>query len=109
MEGLLGWIIQIVIGAVGGNVGGAVVKNSSLGTTGNSIVGAVGGLILGFILNKMTGGAVPIDATTPPPDAAASGMDIGALIKDVIGGGAGGAILTVIVGLIKNSMGNKAA
>jgi uncharacterized membrane protein YeaQ/YmgE (transglycosylase-associated protein family) len=109
MEGILGWIIQIVIGAVGGNVGGAVVKNSNLGTTGNSVVGAIGGLILGIILNKMTGGAVPVDATTAAPDAAASGMDIGAIIKDVVGGGAGGAILTVIVGLIKNSMGGKAA
>jgi hypothetical protein len=109
MEGILGWIIQIVIGAVGGNVGGAVVKNSNLGTTGNSVVGAIGGLILGIILNKMTGGAMPVDATTVTPDAAASGMDIGAIIKDVVGGGVGGAVLTVIVGLIKNSMGGKAA
>lgn len=99
------FIIQLILGAVGGNVGGAVVKNSSLGTAGNSIVGAIGGLILGVILNKLTGGAVPIDATTTPaPDAAASGMDMGAIIKDVIGGGAGGAILQIVAGLIKNSM-----
>jgi hypothetical protein len=31
----LGIIIQLILGAVGGNAGGAVVKNSSLGTTGN--------------------------------------------------------------------------
>lgn len=99
------FIIQLILGAVGGNVGGAVVKNSSLGTAGNSIVGAIGGLILGVILNKLTGGAVPIDATTTPtPDAAASGMDMGTIIKDVIGGGAGGAILQIVAGLIKNSM-----
>jgi uncharacterized membrane protein YeaQ/YmgE (transglycosylase-associated protein family) len=99
------FIIQLILGAVGGNVGGAVVKNSSLGTAGNSIVGAVGGLILGWALNYFTGGAVPVDATTTPaPDAAASGMDIGLIIKDVIGGAAGGAILQIIAGLIKNSM-----
>jgi hypothetical protein len=40
-----------------------------------------------------------------PPDAAAattSGLDIGMIIKDLIASGAGGAILTAIVGAIKN-------
>lgn len=93
-------IIQLVIGAVGGNLGGAVVKNASLGTTGNSVVGAIGGIILGQIVERMTGGAVPAaDAT-----AAATSGGIGDIIQNVIGGGAGGAILTVIAGLIKNSM-----
>jgi hypothetical protein len=33
---------------------------------------------------------------------AAGGMDVGALISQLVGGGAGGAILTMIVGAIKN-------
>ena len=48
-------IIQLVLGAVGGNAGGAVVKNASLGTTGNSIVGAIGGVVLGQISRKNDG------------------------------------------------------
>ena len=94
----LGIIIQLILGAVGGNAGGAVVKNSSLGTTGNSVVGAIGGIILGQILERMTGAPVDPAATA----AAANGM--GDIIQSVIGGAAGGAILQVIAGLIKNSM-----
>jgi hypothetical protein len=33
-----------------------------------------------------------------------AGLDIGALIGQLVGGGAGGAVLTIIVGLIKNMM-----
>lgn len=36
-------IIQLVLGAIGGNLGGALLKNLSLGTIGNSIAGIVGG------------------------------------------------------------------
>jgi uncharacterized membrane protein YeaQ/YmgE (transglycosylase-associated protein family) len=36
-------IIQLISGAVGGNVAGAAMKESSLGTLGNSIAGIVGG------------------------------------------------------------------
>jgi hypothetical protein len=32
-------------------------------------------------------------------------MDVGALIAQVVGGGAGGAILTLIIGVIKEMMG----
>ena len=96
-------IIQLVLGAVGGNAGGAVVKNASLGTTGNSVVGAIGGLILGQLISHFTGGAVPAD----PAATAAAANSMGDIVQNVIGGGAGGAILTVIAGLIKNSM-NKA-
>lgn len=35
---------------------------------------------------------------------AAGGLDIGALVGQVVGGGAGGAVLTLIVGVIKNMM-----
>jgi hypothetical protein len=96
----IGLIIQLVLGAVGGNAGAAVVKNANLGSTGNSIVGAIGGIVLGQIIERMTGGAVPAD----PAATAAAANSIGSIIQDVIGGGVGGAVLTVIAGLIKNSM-----
>jgi hypothetical protein len=36
-------IIQLVSGAVGGNVAGGLLKNLNLGTLGNSIAGILGG------------------------------------------------------------------
>jgi hypothetical protein len=89
-------IIQLVVGALGGNAAGAAMKDKSLGGTGNSIAGAIGGLVLGQIVERLTGGAVPAEVV------ASSGLDIGSLITNVISSGAGGAILTAIVAMIKN-------
>ena len=50
-------LIQLVLGAIGGNIGGALFKNLSLGTVGNSIAGIVGGGIGGQILTAVLGGA----------------------------------------------------
>ncbi len=97
----IGIIIQLVLGAVGGNAGGAVVKNASLGSTGNSIVGAIGGIVLGQILQGMMGGSAP---PVDPAATAEAASNVGNYIRDLIGGGVGGAVLTVIAGLIKNSM-----
>jgi hypothetical protein len=96
METLLPLIIQVVAGLIGGNAAGSALKEKSLGTTGNSIAGGIGGLILGQILQAVMGGGVA------DPTAAAAGMDIGKIVTDLIGGGAGGAILTAIVGMLKN-------
>jgi hypothetical protein len=89
-------IIQLVAGAVGGNVAGAAVKQYSLGTVGNSIAGIIGGGIGGQILSAI----VPSLAA-----AASSGnLDIGSIIGQIVGGGVGGGILMVIVGIIKQMM-----
>lgn len=98
METLLPLIIQVVAGLIGGNAAGAALKEKSLGTTGNTIAGGVGGVILGQILQAVMGGAAP-DA-----GAAMAGMDIGKIVTDIVGGGAGGAILTAIIGMLKNQV-----
>ena len=41
---LINLIIQIVSGAIGGNVAGGAAKNIDLGTLGNTIAGAIGAL-----------------------------------------------------------------
>lgn len=87
------FIIQLILGALGGYGAGAAIKNASLGTVGNSVVGAVGGLILGQILERYVGMSAA--------DASATSSNI---IQSVIGGAGGGAILTIIAGLIKNAM-----
>jgi uncharacterized membrane protein YeaQ/YmgE (transglycosylase-associated protein family) len=90
-------MIELVSGAVGGNVAGAAMKENSLGTMGNSIAGIVGGGLGGTILQSVLG-------------AGASGggsLDVTTILSNIGGGGVGGAILMAIVGLIKNQMAKK--
>jgi len=87
-------IIQIVSGAIGGNVAGAAMKESSLGTMGNSIAGILGGGLGGTILQAVIGSAA----------AGGGSLDLTSILSNVAGGGVGGAILMVIVGIIKNKM-----
>ena len=53
MEGILPLIIQLVSGAVGGNLAGALMKKFSLGTLLNSVVGILGGGIGGQLLGML--------------------------------------------------------
>lgn len=93
MEGpLVNLIVQLVSGAVGGNIAGAVLKQFSLGTLLNSVVGIVGGGLGGQILSMLLGVG------------GGGGLDIGSIISQVAGGGVGGAILMVIVGIIKKAL-----
>ena len=85
-------IIQLISGAVGGNIAGALFKQFNLGVLINSIAGIVGGGIGGQILSSVLGMG------------AGGGMDIGSIISQVAGGGVGGAILLVIVGVIKKAL-----
>ena len=41
MSGIIGLIINLISGAVGGNIAGGVLKEQSLGTVGNPIAGLV--------------------------------------------------------------------
>ncbi len=86
-------IISLIAGAVGGNGAGALLKNLSLGTLGNSIVGILGGG-LGATLLGMLG-----DGTGAP-----AGMDMGSIISSIASGGVGGGVLMAIVGVLKGMM-----
>jgi uncharacterized membrane protein YeaQ/YmgE (transglycosylase-associated protein family) len=86
MESLAPIIIQLISGAVGGNAAGAIMKNLSLGTVGNSIVGIVGGGIGGQLLSFIGAG----------------GLD--GIAGSLASGGVGGAVLLAIIGLIKKAM-----
>jgi uncharacterized membrane protein YeaQ/YmgE (transglycosylase-associated protein family) len=78
-------LIQLVSGAVGGNVGGAVLKNLSLGPVGNSIAGILGGPLGAALLSQL-------------------GMGGGGALASVGSGGVGGIILMLVVGFIKKAM-----
>ncbi len=58
MESLLPLIIQLLSGAVGGNIVGKLFSNLSLGAVGNSIAGILGGGIGGQILSGLAGGGL---------------------------------------------------
>ena len=94
MEQYLPLIIQLIAGAIGGNAAGAAAKNVSLGPAGNTIAGAIGGGLLGQLLQA----ALPMLAGT------GGNLDIGAIAGNLVGGGAAGAIVTAIIGFIKNKL-----
>lgn len=87
-------LINLVAGALGGNAAGKTSPNFDIGTLGNTIAGAVGGGVLGQIVTLLL---PAITAAVQTGDLSISGI-----VSQLIAGGAGGAILTVIIGLIKN-------
>jgi len=93
---IISLIIEIISGAIGGNVAGAAMKESSLGTLGNSIAGIVGGGLGGTILQSITGNV-----------ATGGSLDLATILSNVAGGGVGGAILMAVIGLVKNQMAKK--
>jgi hypothetical protein len=89
-------LINLVAGALGGLGAGKASPNFDLGTIGNIISGLVGGGVLGQIATLALPSVVA---------AAQSGnLSVSGVISQVIAGGAGGAILTAIVGAIKNKV-----
>src|SRR5258707_14680199 len=96
MSGLLiNLIIQIISGAVGGNVVAGAAKNIDLGTLGNTIAGAIGGGAGGQLLGML----IPLLANS------ASTPDIGSIVGQVAGGGGAGAVLTPPGGGFQNKAG----
>jgi uncharacterized membrane protein YeaQ/YmgE (transglycosylase-associated protein family) len=85
-------IINLISGAVGGNIAGVVMKDKSIGPLLNSVVGVLGGGA-GMAVLRAMGMAVN-----------EGGLDIQAVLANVASGGVGGGILMIIVALIKGMM-----
>jgi uncharacterized membrane protein YeaQ/YmgE (transglycosylase-associated protein family) len=90
-------IIQLISGGVGGNIAGALLKKFNLGPIGNTIAGILGGIGGGQLLSMLTGAAASAPAAT-------GGLDMSSMLSNIGGGGVGGAVIMVIVGLIKAQM-----
>jgi uncharacterized membrane protein YeaQ/YmgE (transglycosylase-associated protein family) len=84
-------IISLVCGALGGNVAGAVLKDKSLGTLGNSLSGILGGGIGGAILQAL--GLL----------GSSGGLSLASILGDLVSGGLGGGILMAIVAFIRGA------
>ena len=63
MDNLATLLIQLISGAAGGNLGGALFKTLNLGTLGNSLAGLVGGGVGSQILNSLIGPGASMAAT----------------------------------------------
>ena len=87
-------LINLVAGALGGLGAGKSSSTFDLGTAGNLISGLVGGGLLGQIATLLLPSVL---AAAQSGDMSASGI-----ISHVVAGGAGGAVLTAIIGAIKN-------
>jgi hypothetical protein len=92
-------IVQLILGAIGGNAAGAALKHYSLGPLGNTVAGIFGGGIGGQILTALLAGA-PQAADA----AAGAAMGGGSLIQSILGGGIGGAVLTIAIGVLRGMM-----
>ena len=93
MEMLINLLVQIISGAVGGNIVG--MTKQSLGTGLNTFLGGIGGLVLGQIVTALTG------------TSGGEALEVAAVGSNIVGGGVGGLVLTWVVGFIKNKMAAK--
>ena len=84
MEGITALLINLLIGAVGGNLAGMALKAKSLGTLWNSVVGVLGGGLGFFVLGVIGAGG-------------------GGLLWQVLAAFIGGAVLLFIVSLVRKT------
>lgn len=92
----LSLLIQLISGALGGNVAGSLLKDKSLGVLGNSLAGLVGGGLGGQILTSLLGMT------------AGGGLDLASIITQIAGGGVGGGVVMVLVGILKQMFAKQA-
>jgi uncharacterized membrane protein YeaQ/YmgE (transglycosylase-associated protein family) len=83
-------IIELVSGAVGGNIAGALMKDKNLGVLWNSVSGIVGGGLGAVVLQAINSSLVSGDT-----------LSIGGILSQVASGGVGGAVILIVVALIK--------
>lgn len=84
MTGIAALIINLLIGAAGGNLAGMALKAKSLGLLWNSVVGVLGGGIGFFVLGLIGAGG-------------------GSIIWQILAAFIGGGVLLFIVSLIKKA------
>jgi hypothetical protein len=100
MEQLIPLIVQLLGGAAGGNVVGALLKNANLSAILRTVLGVVGGVGGGQLA-----ALIPALQEILGAHASSGGQIAGNAGAAAVGGG----LLTVIVGLIKQSMNKTAA
>jgi hypothetical protein len=100
MDQLIPLIVQLIGGAAGGNVVGALLKNANLSAIVRTVLGVVGGVGGGQLA-----ALIPALQSILGDQAGTGGQVVGNAGAAAVGG----ALLTTIVGLIKQSMNKPAA
>ena len=93
---MLPLIIQLLTGAIGGNLAGKILKKFDMGTLLNSIVGILGGGLGGQILGMLGITAGP-----------SGSLDLTSIVQSIASGCVGGGGLMAIVGVIKSVLAKK--
>jgi len=99
---LINLLITLVSGAAGGNIAGAAAPTKSMGVAGNSIIGLIGGGLGQYLLKHFLG----VDVSPETIDGAVQAvqhLNLSSVLENVGASGVGGALLTFILGWIKNS------
>lgn len=98
MDGLpIDLIIQLISGAVGGNLIGALIKRISLGFLGNTIAGGGGAAVLSFLAPILQQYGIPVDLLM-----AGGNLDLSSILQNIAGGGVGGGIVMTVIGILKS-------
>lgn len=89
----LALVIQLLAGAVGGNVVGGSIRRLDLGSFANTLAGCAGGV----------GGCALLAKWSPALGSAVvgEGMGIDALFSQIIGAGIGGSVLMTALGIVR--------
>jgi hypothetical protein len=90
---MINLLIQLLSGAVGGNVAGGLSRTGGLGAPGNTLAGVVGGGIGGQILSALLSLAAARNAT--------GALDVPGFVSQVLAGGVSGGVLTAILNMIR--------
>jgi hypothetical protein len=90
---IINLLVQLLSGAIGGNVAGNLSRTGGLGAPANTLSGAVGGGIGGQILSALLGLAAA--------RAANGALDIPGFISQLLAGGLSGGVLTALLTLIR--------
>lgn len=85
-------IIQLLSGAIGGNVAGKVMPKFDLGMLWNSVAGVVGGGLGAQIIGAIVPGLL------------SGGLNVSGIVSSIAAGGAGGGVLLALVGVIRSMM-----
>lgn len=86
-------VVGLLSGAAGGNIAGKVM-NSNMGTLGRSLTGIIGGTGFAALAQYIPGLEGLFQA---PTDGA---MSVSGILSSLVAGGAGGGILTAILGKV---------
>ena len=85
-------IIQLISGAIGGNVAGKVMPKFDLGTLWNSVAGIVGGGLGAQIIGAIVPGLL------------SGGLNVSGIVSSIAAGGAGGGGRLALVGVVRSMM-----